>query len=147
MQRRNRIKLVVSLFNAMRLNDATGDWNLYDAVDRPPAFRIDVGSFREWLEKIEGANHRLRDYVDGMGIPVLRVDYEDLLVNERDVMSAVCRFLGVAYDPSRSGKCLKNTSDDLSKVVLNLDELRAAFAGTRYEPMFGEVLVTSTDDA
>ena len=147
LQRRNRIKLVVSLFNAMRLNDATGEWNLYDAGNRSPAFRIDVGSFWEWLEKIEGANHGLRDYVDGLGLPVLRVDYEDLLVNEREAMSAVCRFLGVAYDPSRSGKCLKNTSDDLSRVVLNLDELQAAFAGTRYERMFGEVLVRSPDDA
>ena len=108
---------------------------------------IDVGSFWEWLEKIEGANHGLRDYVDGLGLPVLRVDYEDLLVNEREAMSAVCRFLGVAYDPSRSGKCLKNTSDDLSRVVLNLDEIQAAFAGSRYERMFVEVLVRSPDDA
>jgi LPS sulfotransferase NodH len=147
LQRRNRIKLVVSLLNAMRLNDATGEWNLYDAGDRPSAFGIDVGSFREWLEKVEDANRGLRRYVDGMGLPVLRVDYEDLLVDEHEMMSLVCGFLGVAYDPSCRGRCLKNTSDDLRKVVVNLDELRAAFAGTRYEPMFGEVLVKSTDDA
>lgn len=147
LNRRNRVKLVVSLLNALRLNEATGEWNLYDAGDRPAAFRIDVNTFRDWLEKIEGANGRLVKYVEGTGLPLLRIDYEDLLVDERGTMSAVCGFLGVAYDPSRRGKCLKNTDDDLRNVVLNLDQLRSAFAGTRYDPMFDEVLVRSHDDA
>jgi LPS sulfotransferase NodH len=143
LRRRNRIKLVVSLLNAMRLNDATGEWNLYRAGDRPPAFRVDVGTFRNWLERIEAANGRLVEYVEGMSLPLLRIDYEDLLVDERRTMSAVCEFLGACYDPSRRGKCLKNTDDDLRKVVLNLDQLRSEFTGTRYEPMFDEVLVRS----
>jgi hypothetical protein len=36
------------------------------------------------------------------------------------------------------GKTLKHTSDDLRQVVVNLDELRARYAGTRYAPMFDE---------
>jgi LPS sulfotransferase NodH len=146
LRRRNRVKLVVSLLNAMRLNDATGEWNLYDAGERPAAFRVDLDTFRDWLRKIEAANRRLVDYVEGTKLPLLSIDYEDLLVDERSTMSAVCEFLGVAYDPSRRGTCIKNTDDDLSRVVLNLDEVRSEFSGSRYEPMFDEVLVRSHDD-
>jgi LPS sulfotransferase NodH len=141
LQRRNRVKLVVSLLNAMRLNESTGDWNLYDARHRLPSFRIEPDSFRDWLEKIEAANRRLVGYVDETGLPTLRLFYEDLLIDERQAMESVCRFLGLVYDPSPGARCLKNTPDDLRNAVHNFDQLRSAFKGTPYAPMFDEVLV------
>ncbi len=38
-------------------------------------------------------------------------------------------------------KCIKNTSDDLRKVIMNFDELRSHYIGTPFELMFDEVLV------
>jgi hypothetical protein len=36
------------------------------------------------------------------------------------------------------GRTYKHTPDDLSQVILNLDELRARWSGTLYEPMFDD---------
>jgi hypothetical protein len=46
-------------------------------------------------------------------------------------------FLDVA-DVATEGKTLKHTSDDLRQAILNFEELRAGYAGTRYAPMFDE---------
>ena len=41
------------------------------------------------------------------------------------------------------GGTLKNTGDDLRSAVLNFDDLRRRYAGTRCEAMFDEVHVTA----
>ena len=49
LQRRNTVKLTVSLLNAMRLNERTGDWNLYQASDRPAKLRVDPDDFAGYI--------------------------------------------------------------------------------------------------
>jgi hypothetical protein len=41
------------------------------------------------------------------------------------------------------GGTLKNTGDDLKTAILNFDDLRQRYAGTRYETMFDEVQVNA----
>jgi hypothetical protein len=65
--------------------------------------------------------------------------YEDLLVNRDKVLSQVFDFLGVDPFPVQ-GKTLKNTSDDLKEVILNFEQLRSKYLGTKFESMFDEVL-------
>ena len=139
LRRRNRIKLLVSLRNAMRLNEATGDWNLYDESDRLATLHIEVGEFKEWLERNEKASRKLNDYARGLGLPVLELHYEDLLTDNQGAFGRVCEFLGVDHEPLEAGT-KKNTSDDLREVIENFEELKTAFAGTPYEAMFDEVL-------
>jgi hypothetical protein len=45
----------------------------------------------------------------------------------------------VRPQPARA-RVLKNTHDDLRLAVRNFDELRARYAGTRFEAMFDEVI-------
>jgi LPS sulfotransferase NodH len=139
LQRRNRIKLRVSLINAMRLNEATGDWNRYDETVQLTPLHIEVGGFKRELELEDKANRELNEYARSLGLPVLELHYEDLLADSEEAFRRVCGFLGTNYEPLEAGT-KKNTSDDLRHVVANFDELKAAFAGTAYEPMFDEVM-------
>ncbi|NNC86882.1 MAG: hypothetical protein HKN82_00320 [Akkermansiaceae bacterium] len=139
LQRRNRIKLMVSLMNAVRLNAATGDWNLYSESDRQPMLHVDLEQFAGWLQRTEKANAAMNDYADRLERPMLRLCYEDLLMKPGPSFERICEFLGVP-PAGMQAQCKKNTSDDLREVVENFEELKAAFAGTPYEEMFDEVL-------
>jgi len=139
LQRRNRIKLLVSLMNAIQLEKATGEWNLYTESDRQPMLHIDLDKFRQWLETTEESNLALNGYVQQLHLPTLEVYYEDILMDSVMTLERICSFLGVPHQ-QLEGKCIKNTSDDLRNVLENFDELSTAFRGTRYEEMFDEVL-------
>lgn len=140
MQRRNRIKAVVSRINARRLWEATGKWNLYREKDRLPPLEIDLAEFAAFLREREEADQALSAYVNGLQLPALRVCYEELLTNRQRVLQETFSFLGVPFVDVK-GKTKKNTSDDLRDAVANFDDLRAAYAGSPYERMFDEVLV------
>lgn len=142
MQRRNLVKAVVSRVNARRLYEATGKWNLYDKSDRMPPFAIEPAKFQGYIQEREQAEQALDDYVVRLSLPSVTISYEDLLLDKDAVLVELFAFLGVPAH-SVKGKPLKHTSDDLQDVVLNFDELRDSVAGTRYAPMFDEVLVPS----
>lgn len=148
MVRDNVVKQVISSFNSARLYKRTGEWNLLDQSDALPAFTIDPAEFSSVLRAREQAEDGLAAFVDKLGrraetgaagLSVLTLRYEDILKSARRVHDVVQNYLGVA-ERELSTRVLKNTSDDLRTVVSNFDELRAAYRGTRYGPMFDEVL-------
>jgi LPS sulfotransferase NodH len=139
MQRRNRIKAVVSRINARRLYEATGNWNLYKEQNRRPPMEIDLAEFRQFIQEREEADQALSDYVARLQRPHLLVRYEELQTERDRVLHDVFDFLRVPFHPVK-GKTKKHTSDDLRDVVLNFDQLRTDYAGTPYEEMFDEVL-------
>lgn len=139
MQRRNQVKAVISRMNAKRLFDATGKWNLYNEKERLPAFEVDPQIFHKYLQERIQADEELTNFTKGLNLPILKMVYEDLLLNREKVISNVFNFLEVDPYPVE-GKTLKNTSDDLREVVLNFEQLRSKYAGTPFESMFDEVL-------
>jgi LPS sulfotransferase NodH len=143
MQRVNRIKAVVSRINAKRLHDASGKWNLYNETDRMPAVVIDLEEFDRNLKEREAADEELNAYVNRLGLPTLKIHYEDLLRERDKALQGIFSFLGLRAWNVRT-KTLKNTKDDLREAVANFDELRARYAGTQYELMFDEVLLPMT---
>jgi len=145
LQRRNRVKAVVSRLNGRRLHKRTGMWGLFEESDRPGAFHVDPEEFNEFLKHREQVDKELEDYVDNLGLPTLELFYEDLLTDENAFLNDVFAFLNV---PSKQveGRTLKITSDDLREVILNFDEIRGNYVGTKYEAMFDEVLVPATAD-
>jgi LPS sulfotransferase NodH len=140
LQRRNRIKLVVSLFRAVQLAEETGQWNLYDERHRQAPMAIDPQAFAQRLAAVQARNLGLRQFAAGLGLPTLELYYEDILENDQLVFDRVCRFLEVSPQPL-AGRTRKHTSDDLRDALANFDELRSAYAGTPYQPMFDEVLI------
>lgn len=146
LQRRNRIKLLVSLINGIRLDKATGEWNLYRDRDRLCPFAVDIEEFKIWLQKVESANRQLADYVETLQLQKLQVTYEEILCDPKSTLAGICQFLEVS-SVDIHGQTKKNTSDDLRRVVLNFDELLEEFRGTRYEPMLKEVLTSEKADS
>jgi LPS sulfotransferase NodH len=139
MQRRNRVKAVISRINAKRLHEASGNWNLYKEADRMPAAAVDAEQFAAYLKEREDADHELETYTSRLGLPTLKMVYEELLTSRDQTLGKVFDFLRLRHVPVEA-KTLKHTSDDLRDVILNFDELRGRYAGTRYESMFDEVL-------
>jgi LPS sulfotransferase NodH len=137
MRRSNHVKAVVSRINALRLHEATGAWNLYREADRLPPLEVDPSQFAQFLAERKQAEADLQQYVDALGLPTLRLEYEDLLRDRPALLRAVFEFLGVR-PLDLDGRPIKNTSDDLRLAVANFDALRAAYAGTGYAAMFDE---------
>jgi LPS sulfotransferase NodH len=140
MRRRNLVKAVVSRINARRLYEASGKWNLYKESDRMPPTVFDPEQFDQYLQERQQSDQELEDYVAQLQLPKIKVEYEDLLQNRDRVLRQVFAFLKIRPWPVE-GKTLKHTQDDLREVILNFDDLRSRYAGTRYEAMFDEVLV------
>lgn len=140
MRRRNRVKAVISRINARRLYETTGNWNLYDKNDRMPPMVVDHAQFDQFLKEREAADEELQAYVDGLNLPTLKIIYEELLTDKAAALKTIFDFLNIPNKAVQE-RTLKNTSDDLRDVVVNLDELQARYTGTPYAEMFTEVLV------
>ena len=138
LQRRNSIKAVVSTLNARRQWQVSGNWNLLSESTRLPPFEVDPAEFQAMLAQREELDRQLETYAGQLELPTLRLWYEDLLADETVFVDKAVSFL-TGKSQRLQGATLKNTSDDLKTAVLNFDELRKRYAGTRYEPMFDEV--------
>jgi LPS sulfotransferase NodH len=140
LQRRNVVKQAVSLINAMRLQERTGDWNLYSEGDRAGLQAIEPAEFEKYLRKIEQDQAAAEAYAATLDLPLLRIWYEDMLRDEAGFLGRIFEFLGAPFEAVR-GSALKNTSDDLRASLANFDELRSRYEGTRYAEMFDENIV------
>jgi hypothetical protein len=86
----------------------------------------------------------LDEFVGGLSLPKIKVDYEDLLVKREMVMQELFDFIKVRPQQLQ-GKTLKNTQDNLREVVLNFDDLRSFYIDTGW--MFDEVLGLSRSNS
>ncbi|MGE0461437.1 MAG: hypothetical protein AB7Q16_08715 [Vicinamibacterales bacterium] len=137
LQRRNAVKAVVSTLNARRQYKVSGNWNLLNESTRLPAFEVDPGEFEALLAQREEWDSQLEAYAAKLRLPTLRLWYEDLLADEGAFADKAVTFL-TGRSQRLQGGTLKNTGDDLKTAILNFDELRRKYAGTRYETMFEE---------
>lgn len=142
LQRRNAVKAAISTMNARRQYEKSGYWNLLQESTRLPAFEVDPERFATLLREREELDSDLEHYVQALQLPTLTMVYEDLLQDREAFVSRVLNFIGVEDRPLPAAT-LKNTKDDLREAILNFDELKARYAGTKYEPMFDEVLATA----
>jgi LPS sulfotransferase NodH len=140
LDRRNDVKHAISRITARRLKDSTGRWNRYDGDDRLEPFAVDFEDFQTRLDAVEAEKGTIAEYVGRLDRPLLHLDYEDLLARPTETFNRVLAYLGLPPAPLQAAT-RKNTNDDLREVVTNFAELRARYEGTRYEPMFDEVLV------
>jgi LPS sulfotransferase NodH len=137
LDRRNAVKQAVSNLNADRLHQALGEWNLPDGKARLGPFTAEPADFDDALRRVVFAQEMLDVFVRHLRVPVLRLEYEDLLREPAGWFGSVCRFIGVPPAEPRSAVA-KNTDDDLRSVLLNFDELKARYDGTPYAAMFDD---------
>lgn len=139
LRRRNSVKLVTSWIRGAQLEITTGNFNLFQESDRPEPFRIEPDDFGQKLEQVEREYHDVEQYAQSLSLPLLELFYEELLADAGSFVGRTCDFLQVERLELRGGT-LKNTSDDLKQSILNFDELRLRYVGTRFEVMFDQVM-------
>jgi LPS sulfotransferase NodH len=139
LQRRNRIKAAVSYFNVRRVWEKTGEWGLYDEKDRPGLVYIDPTEFDQALKRREEYERVLGNFINQIDLPLLSMDYDDLLLHRDKVLQTIFGYLWVKPKPVFTN-AKKITTDNLRNAFLNFDELRSRYVGTPYESMFDEVL-------
>lgn len=139
--RRNDVKHAISRVTAKALYETTNRWNRYGQTAPSGPVHVDVEKFDRRLRRIAEDKAAIERYAAGLAVPVMTLDYEDLLADHDRAVTGVLDFLGVRRIALR-GLTHKNTSDDLRDVVVNYDELRARYAGTPYETMFDDSVVT-----
>jgi LPS sulfotransferase NodH len=144
LSRRNVVKMIVSWFNSERLFELTGEWNQYPPASVLQPFEIDLEKLDRRLGLVLHGKARLEAYVHRLNLPLLRVCYEDLLIDRRRTVARVCEYLEVEPLPLE-GRCVKATNDDLRKVVANYEALHRFYDGTHYQRMVEEVLVAGCD--
>jgi LPS sulfotransferase NodH len=120
--RRDLLAAVISEVNGARLRRTTGTWNVYAEQQRTGVLHADVDDVAERMRWRIGFERALDEFVQSLTVPVLRLDYAELLHDPADYAARVQRFLGI---PVRaiSGSVVKNTSVDLSAAVDNYDDL------------------------
>ena len=101
---------------------------------------IDPELFDEWLAKAPELLRQSDELIQNLELPVLHLQYEQLLVEPQATIDRIFSFLGVQSVEFHS-ELKKNTSDNLRDVVENFDELKERYVGTQFEHMFDEVLV------
>jgi len=134
MDRRNVLKLAVSTINARRLHRVTGRWNRSRSDPVLPAFELGEDELRGVIAECLARREQVHAFASTLPLPALTLHYEDLLAAPEERMAEVLAFLDVPAAPLRSGVA-KNTDDDLGRVILNLEALRTAFAGSPYGEM------------
>lgn len=140
MTRDNTVKAVLSMINSFRIHEKTGLWTVWKDEDRPGPMRI-AGSELEALVKIrQRQEERLSGYVSSLGLPTLRISYEQLYSGLGGVIDRLNLFLGTSISAEIGGRARtkKVTSNDLRSSLTNFDELAERFAGTEIGRMLGE---------
>lgn len=137
MTRRNLVKQAVSSIRATDLYEATGHFNLDPGQEDlvPGPYEIPVERFHRILTWLESHVEALERFVSRLPLPVLRLAYEDLVGDTDGTMRRVWDWLDVPCTDVYS-RSIKVTSDDLSDVVSNYDEIVDHYRGTRFAAFF-----------
>ena len=147
LSRRNLVKQAVSSQNLHRKltrvddaanlppNQVTGNETFEPIkIDLPRAIRYTKLLNAEY----EMFQAKARELVSENTSRILHIDYEDLLYEQADTLMRVFTFLDVADHYKVTSNMRKIIPDDLSKAVLNFDELQDAFRGTEFMEMLNE---------
>ena len=137
MKRNNLVKQTISSIRAMDLFEKNGIYNLDkdNAEKALGAYKIPLERFDETLKWISSVDKKLATFINDLSLQILQVTYEDLLENYEDTLNMVFNYLD-AEKVVPVQTTAKHTSDDLTDVVTNYEELKNYYIGTVYEKMF-----------
>jgi LPS sulfotransferase NodH len=99
--------------------------------------RLDAAGLRSRLGYMEWDVSRARVWLERYRLPRLEISYEELVGRHDETLSAICSFLGVEEDVELHSTYVPIRQGAKLDLVENVDEVRAALAGTRFEWMLG----------
>jgi LPS sulfotransferase NodH len=137
MFRRNFVKQAVSSIRAIDLYKQTGFYNLSkkQANLTLGSYKISIRRFNTMLLQLLEVEHRLQVFLAELEVPIIRIAYEDMCQKPQKILDQIFEHLGVS-SCQVTPNLLKLTSEDLSLVITNLDELINFYSDTPYGWMF-----------
>ena len=136
MTRRNLVKQTISDLNSHQIFQTTGDWNVNKESDKPIPRIIDPKEFENSLNCRNIEHQDLILFANEIKLESLYVDYSDLIDREKETIESICRFLDIQYTSNMKSDFIKATPDDLSKAILNYEDLKRRFGCGKYKEMF-----------
>ncbi len=133
--RRNMVKLTVSQLNSQVLQKQVGRLNRLEGDPDVPPLEVSTEKFLKLLYRMTSLQQELGAYVESLGLPTIKVRYEDVFGGPDRVLGDICDFLGVERS-DYTVRVRKVTKDNLREALSNYDELKQAVAGTEFEAMF-----------
>ena len=85
------------------------------------------------LDNIKNQNYILTQSIEQLGLCCCTVSYERLQSQKNDQLHRILEFLGVESSVNLSPKSAKITSDDLSQVIENYDEIYSLLKNSEYK--------------
>ena len=138
MARRNLVKESISQLRSKALIERHGRANLRAGEQPVEPTELDVAELEEMLLLRQERRELLEAFIQQHFPHAHRLFYEDALAHTAGVLRQLCGVLGVdagfefALDAT---PFVKNTDDDLRKVLVNYDEIARALQGTEWALM------------
>ena len=149
MRRRDLLRLAISRINARRLHAATGRWNRRSS-DRPErgadVADVAVDELVDALVACRDDVARLDDFIASAGVVPCEIEYADILSQPAEVLARVQDALGVEHRRLVSSVA-KNTSQELSAAVGNIEALRRELAGGEWSSVFDVDPISERDSS
>lgn len=143
--RRNFIKQAISRQNMLRIRAITegNECNLSERVSQSEkhkivdtSFQVDVEKALKYARQLSRQyakfHQKLDEFSNRCRSEPLNIEYQDLLDNKSETISAALNHLEVSPDIELASSISKATSDQLSKAVNNYDELVDAVKGSEF---------------
>lgn len=147
LSRRNFVKQAVSSQNLefMRasVNDAANlPANQVSGREKFQPIKIDIARAVRYTHQLKAEHHAFlagaREFGSETSCRILQLDYENLLYDQTETMKRIFAYLNVADEHQVVSSVRKAIPDDLSKAVLNFDEMEKAFSDTEFSRMLSE---------
>jgi LPS sulfotransferase NodH len=133
--RENVIKHAMSNINVARLLEKHGLWNSLKTTQLLPPLQLSSKELETEVKLRLKREANLRDYINALDTPVLRLPYELLLKDNDKYFEHIFAFLNIPPTHVMSNLA-KTTSDNLRDAILNYDEVRTHFKDTEFYEMF-----------
>jgi hypothetical protein len=137
LERKNLVKRAISRIRGTMLYKVEGDYNVKKSKKLNPLGKtiIPVKKLLMEIKQCESEIENSEKLVDSHSdLPVLKVYYEDLLINERQFFMILQEKLDVEYYDLVTN-VRKNTADNLEESVENMEEIESFLSNTPYYGM------------
>ena len=141
MARRNLVKESISQLRVKALAERYGRANLRKGEQPVEPTELDVAELQRMLTRRRQRREHLEAFVQRHFPDAHRMFYEDALADTIGVLRRLCDVLGVDAGFAftlEATEFVKNTDNDLRKVLVNYDEIARALDGTEWAPMLAQ---------
>ena len=139
LQRRNLVKKAISRINAVELYKQTKDYNRKSSDFKAQQYEIKPNKLLKEIEICEEQKRITTEFITRLN-NINIIYYEQILLDEKMFFDSIISKLGLELKELKT-TVFKNTGDDLSKSLLNYEEIREKLKDTKYLGDLEEVLV------